>query len=55
MIVIAWAVGGLVVALLLAHVAFPRVHPSQPRPENHLPGPCWACHFVSGSAPIVTE
>jgi len=45
-------IGAIVVGLALTHVFVSPVNPRQPAPENHIGGPCWACHIVSESAKI---
>jgi len=52
---IAAVVVGVFVAWALLHVFISPVNPRQERPENHVLGPCWACHLVSESAKIVEE
>jgi hypothetical protein len=39
-----------VVAVVAMHVTLPAVAASQAPPEGHYPGPCWACHNMSGEA-----
>jgi hypothetical protein len=53
---VGWAaavVVGVAVAWALLHVFISPVNPKQEAPEKHIAGPCWACHFVSGSADVV--
>ena len=49
--IVAIAVGATVI-WGLAHVFISPVNPAQQPPSGHFQGPCWACHFVSGSAEI---
>ena len=48
---------GVVAAIVLVmwgsmHAFLPTINPAEKRPEGHVPGPCWACHFVSQSAAL---
>jgi hypothetical protein len=45
------AIAGAVLALVAVvamHVALPAVAATEAVPDGHFPGPCWACHIVSG-------
>ncbi len=43
------------VILAVAHVIVRPVHPEQPVPERHPPGPCWLCHLVTPAAELVED
>lgn len=53
-------IGTVLIVVLVAltwaavHVFIPPVNPQEPRPTGHIAGPCWACHFVTESAPVRT-
>ena len=54
--VVGWVAGiiAIIAVLWLAlHVFLRPVNPAQEQPSKHLPGPCWACHFVTDSAKLV--
>jgi hypothetical protein len=51
---------GMIVAAVLVlwgavHVFLRPVNPEQKTPSGHFASACWACHFVSSGAKIVTE
>jgi len=49
---VAAVIGAILVGLALLHVFASPVNPRQQAPENHIAGPCWACHVVAESAKI---
>lgn len=44
--------GCALAGLVLLHVFISPINPAQEPPASHVPGPCWVCHFVSGSAKL---